>query len=489
MLDRLAALTSQNFEAFEPLPLHWRELFEGLKDRLGREMDERSSLAQALERTAMEMREQLVELDALRRARSAAESANLVRGQILATVSRTMRTPADALLGLTGLLRGGALLPTQRAYVDALQGAAEALRSCLNEVSDFSRLESGTLPLEPIHFDLRVMLEDLAAALGGEAQAKGITLRLSWRPDTPRRVTGDPGRVRQVLAALVRDGLARMERGEIVLEVGEDPSRPGYGGIRVMVEDSGPAIPADLLPTLFEPFMRGDLYAQRDGGLALPIGRQLSRLMGGELGAENPDGTGTRFTVRLPLARRDGVPSGGTVSGLAAEAVASSAAPGTLLLVEADANQRASWACIAEAAGYRAAGYGNRADALAELKRRAEEGRPADMVLFSDHDAEEYERIGREISNAESLGKPALIMLPAVGNPGDARRLMEAGFRGYLVKPVAPADLRETLETLRRAPRSAWHTFFLTRHSLAEARSGERREEELDAGLRQLIEG
>ncbi|HTL06405.1 MAG TPA: hypothetical protein VL241_11695, partial [Gemmatimonadales bacterium] len=80
------------------------------------------------------------------------------------------------------------------------------------------------------------------------------------------------------------------------------------------------------------------------------------------------------------------------------------------------------------------------------------------------------------------------IMLPAAGNPGDARRLMDAGFRGYLVRPIAPTDLRETLETLRRTPRGGWHRIFLTRHSLAEARrGGSLPEAEVDATLGQLL--
>lgn len=488
MLDRLTDSLLPNCDAFESLPPGWREIFEALQATLRRAYDEREYLTLTLERTATELREQIVELEALRRARSAAESANLVRGQILATVSHTMRTPADALLGLSGLLRLGALLPTQRAYLDALHSAAEALRGILNDVSDFSRLESGTLPLEPITFDLRLMVEDLAAALSGEALAKGLTLRLAWRPDAPKRVTGDPGRIRQVLVALVRDGLARLERGEVVVEVGE-PARGMASGIRVLIEDSGPAIPDDLLATLFEPFTRGDAYSTRDGGLALPIARQLAHLMGGELTAENPAGRGTRFTLRLPLQRLHGAGPGAGAAGLPADTVPTSALPGALLVVEADAKQRASWTGIAEAAGYRATGFGGREEVLAELARHAQEGRPVDIVIFSDHDAEEYERIGRAVSEDAGLGKPALVMLPAVGNPGDARRLMDAGFRGYLVKPVAPADLRETLETLRRTPRGAWHTLFLTRHSLAEARLGGGIEkEEEDAGLTQLLE-
>ncbi len=489
MLDRLSDPSGQQFDALEPLPPQWRELVEALREQLGRASDQREWLAQALERTSSELREQLVELEALRRARTTAESANLVRGEILATISRTMRTPADALLGLTGLLRLGPLLPTQLTYVEALAGAAEALRGILNDVSDFSRLESGTLPLEPIGFDLRVMVEGLAAALGGEAHAKGITLRLAWRPETSRRVTGDPGRIRQVLAALIRDALARVESGEVVFEVGEDMARAAGNGIRVVVEDSGPAIPQDLLPTLFEPFIRGDAYSNREGGLALPIARNLARLMGGDIVVQNTADAGTRFTLRLPLSRLGAQGSEDTGAVAPEEPVPSSALPGTLLVVEADANQRASWACIAEAAGYRASGFASRVEAIAELKRRAVGGQPVGIVMFSDHDADEYHTIGRAIVTDPALGKPALIMLPAAGNPGDARRLMDAGFRGYLVKPIAPADLRETLETLRRAPRSAWHRLFLTRHSLAEARRGGAvKDEEVETSLGHLLE-
>ena len=89
---------------------------------------------------------------------------------------------------------------------------------------------------------------------------------------------------------------------------------------------------------------------------------------------------------------------------------------------------------------------------------------------------------------ARAPAHPALIMLPAVGNPGDARRLRDAGFRGYLVKPVAPSDLRETLETLRRTPRRAWQGLFLTRHSLAESRrGGVVPDAELEASLGELM--
>ena len=490
MLDRLEDLSVGTHEALEPLPPRWRELFEGLREQFGRVVEQRDSLAQALERTSSELREQLMELEALRRARSAAESANLVRGEILATVSKTMRTPADALLGLTRLLRLGPLVASQRAYADALQGAADILRGILNDVSDYSRLESGTLPLEPLGFDLRVMVEDLAAALSGEAQAKGVVLRLAWRPETPRRVMGDPGRLRQVLTALVRDGLARLGQGEIVLEVGAEPGagRDSSQGIRIFVVDSGPAIPEDLVATLFEPFVRGDAYANREGRLALPIARQLAHLMGGDLAVENSPEGGTRFVLRLPLARL-AEPPGSVPEAYGDELPPTSAMPGTLLVVDSDPNQRASWATIAEAAGFRVTGFGSHAEVAIELSRLARIGRPAAIVVFSDHGAEDYAGIGREIVADESLGKPALIMLPAAGNPGDARRLMDAGFRAYLVKPIAPADLRETLETFRRTPRSAWHRLFITRHHLAEARRGrEVPEEELEASLEHFLQ-
>ena len=469
MLDRQASPDPQPTESFEPLPSLWREQFESLREQLTHSIQQREWLAQALERTSTELQEQLVELDALRQARSTAESTNLIRGEILATVSRNMRPPADALLGITRLLQGGALPATQRAYVDALSGAALVLRRILNDVADFSRLESGTLPLEPIPFDLRIMLEDLAAGLEGEAQTKGIGLLLACSPETPRRVIGDPGRLRQVLTALVRDGISRLDRGKILLEADPDPVRRDRGGVRFSIEDSGPGIPADLLATLFEPFVRGDAYSNRDGGLALPIARQLAHLMGGDLSVESRSDAGTRFTVRLPLSRWEDS-NGDALDHTDSEESPTVALPGTLLVVEADTGQRATWAAVSEAAGYRATALSSREAVLPELLRGSQAGRPAAVVIFSDNGAEGYAELGRQIVAHEALGKPALILLPAVGNPGDARLLMDAGFRGYLVKPVAPADLREALETLRRTPRSLWHRLFLTRHSLAEAR-------------------
>ncbi|HEV8195527.1 MAG TPA: ATP-binding protein [Gemmatimonadales bacterium] len=490
MLDRLTDPLLRTFGSLEALPPAWREVLEGLDVTLAEAQDERERLTAALKRSTTELHELLVELDALRRARSTAESTNLVRGEVLASLSRTMRTPADTILGLTALLRTGALLPTQRAYVDAVNGAARALHAVLNDVSDFSRLEGGTLPLEPIPFDLRVMVEDMAAALSSQAQAKGLSLRLAWRPDAPRRVTGDPGRIRQVLASLVRDAVTRLERGEIVLEVAPGAMRVAQGGVRFVVEDTGPSIPADLLPTLFEPFSRGDIYAGREGNLALPIARQLSHLMGGELTVINLPEAGSRFTVTLPLPVLEEAPApkpagaGSRQPSVTVPALSG----GGLLVVDADPDQRAGWAAIAEAAGYQAMGFGSREEAMAELKQRAAAGRAAAIVIFSDHDALGYEQSGRDILNDDRLARPALIMLPAVGNPGDASRLRQAGFRGYLVKPVAPADLRETLETLRRISRDEWHSLFLTRHSLAEARrGGEPAEEEMNASLGQLI--
>jgi two-component system sensor histidine kinase/response regulator len=487
VLDRLTDPLLRTFGSLDALPPAWREMLEGLDVTLAEAQDDRERLAAALKRATTELHELLVELDALRRARSAAESANLVRGEVLATVSRTMRTPTDAILGLTGLLRTGALLPTQRAYVDSVNGAAHLLHRILSDVSDFSRLEGGTLPLEPIPFDLRVMIEDMAGTLSAQAEAKGLALRLAWRPDAPRRVNGDPGRIRQVLTALVRDAMSRIERGEIVVEVARGAMRSAQGGVRFVVEDTGPAIPPDLLPTLFEPFSRGDVYTGKEGGLPLPIARHLAHLMGGDLTVSNLPDSGSRFAVTLPLPVLEEpapAPSGGGMSGPEASVLLSG---GGLLVVDADPDQRAGLAAIAEAADYQATGYASRDEAMEELRRRAAAGRPAAIVVFSDHDALGYEEAGREIYNQDDLERPALIMLPAVGNPGDATRLRQAGFRGYLVKPVVPADLRETLEALRRTPRGAWHALFLTRHSLAEARrGGDAGEKELDASLESL---
>jgi signal transduction histidine kinase/CheY-like chemotaxis protein len=478
LLDGLSKPPADNREGCEALTPGWRSILESLQASLARSQDEREHLARALERTSTELHEQLVELDALRNARGAAESGNLVRGQMLAMIGRSMRAPVDAVLGLTELLRSGRLPSPQRSYADAMREAAETLKATLDDVSDFSRLESGTLPLEPIEFDVRVLVYDFAATLGGEAARRNVGLQVRWEREGSLRVTGDPGRIRQVLAAIVRDAFARLEGGEVTVTVTSDPARSDWSRTRISIEDSGPAIPSDLLATIFEPFMPFESYAHPGGSLALPIARQLAHLMGGELVVENLPDSGSRFLLCLPLPPVRPTDSLQPQFDTSAAQGPGQPPRGRLLVVEADASLRDNWIEIARAAGYRPVGCERYSEARAELRRSSDEGCPFAVVVFSDHDAEAYADIGREITEDHDLDKPALLMLPAVGNPGDGRRLRDAGFRGYLVKPVAPADLRETLETLRRTSRSTWHRLFLTRHALAEARRGD----ENDAG-------
>ncbi len=484
MLDRFAEPSIGGPGSPEGLPPGWQETLDGLSDALASAELDRARLARNLERSATELGELLVEVEALRRARASAESTNLVRGEILATVSRAMQSPADAILGLTGLLRAGALLPTQRAYVDSVHGAAETLLAILNDVSDFSKLEAGTLPLEPIPFDLRVMVEDTARMLSGAVQAKGLALRFAWRPDAPRRVQGDPGRIRQILTSLVNDAVGRTDTGEVVVEVGR-AAGSASGAVALIVEDTGAAIPPDLMAFLFEPFTRGDAYPSRNGGLPLAIARQLARLMGGELVAQAIPGGGTRFNATLPLERAEA--EGPTLPPRPAVPIPSPVAT-RLLVVEADADARAAWSAIAESAGYEVSGLGDRNAVLEWLRGALDDDRPASVVVFSDHDVAGYEELGRTILAELAVERPSLVMLPAVGRPGDARRLNQAGFLAYLVKPVSPEDLREVLETIRRVPAAERHAVFLTRHSLAEARRDDRAEPDvLDATLRQLV--
>ncbi|HET9275951.1 MAG TPA: ATP-binding protein [Gemmatimonadales bacterium] len=452
---------------------------EALSRALVRTQESRDRLARALQRTTSELEELLVEVEALRRARASAETTNLVRGEILATLGRTMRGPADTIVGLMGLLRAGALLPAQRAYADSVHSAAELLLGILNDVGDFSRLEAGTLQLEPITFDLRVMVEDAAAVLSAPVQAKGLALRFAWRPDAPGRVKGDPGRIRQILHALVHDAMTRTERGEILVEVGRSS---GGHGVALVVEDGGPVLPPDVVASLFEPFSRGDAYPTRNGGLPLAIARQLTRLMGGDLTAEPMEQGGIRFVALLPLAVADDeVP----VAGLTA--VQEPDTPSRLVVVEADPDARAAWCAIAESAGYEATGLADRHDLLEALQTSLAEQRPVGVVLASDHDADGYEALGRMIQLELASHRPAMIMLPAVGHPGDARRLRQAGFLGYLVKPVAPGDLKDVLELVRRVRPGDRHEVFLTRHALAEARYARRSDTgELEVSLDQL---
>jgi signal transduction histidine kinase len=372
------------------------------------------------------------------RAEKEALEAAHARYIFLATMSHEIRTPLNGVLGLAEVLLGTALTAEQRELAATIQRSGSLLRSVLDDVLDYSKIDSGHLEADVVAVDVQVLCGDVGRLWEGTAGERGLAIEVVTEAGAPRSVMTDANKLRQIVGNLVSNALKFTPRGTVRVELASASE-----GLTVRVRDPGIGMNAAQLQRIFEPFVQGDHSTTRrfgGTGLGLSICRRLARFLGGEITVESAIGAGSTFTVSLPL-----VPIAEPVNSMPTTEDETRSLRGLNVLVAEDnpVNQLVIRRLL-ERHGVEVRTASNGDECV-----RAWQAQAPDLILMDCQmpTCDGYEATRRIRHEGGSV---PIIALTANAMAGDRARCVEAGMNDHLDKPVEPQLLARMLRSWTR---------------------------------------
>ncbi|MDR2733371.1 MAG: response regulator [Spirochaetota bacterium] len=372
--------------------------------------------------------------------RQEAESASMAKSNFLANMSHEIRTPMNAIIGMTELLMAEALTTRQTRYLQDITQSAHTLLSIINDILDLSKIESGKLDLNPVDYDFRVLMDNLASMFRYVAHKKGIEFLYECPDDLPDYLFGDDIRLRQVLTNICGNAVKYTEKGYIKLRF-----RIAEGNLIFEVSDTGMGVRAEDIPKLFSSFERVNLQKTRaivGTGLGLSICKSFVEMMGGQISVESEYEKGSVFTVAVPmvLGNKDGVKHA-KISGQSYKLYA----PGTNILIVDDNefNLRVAQGLLGMFSIDTRAVFSGR-EAIEAVQQKDFE------LVFMDHMMPEMDGI-QATAEIRRLGgkfeKLPIVALTANAVQGMREVFLSNGLNDFITKPIDINEMREILKT------------------------------------------
>jgi two-component system sensor histidine kinase/response regulator len=375
-------------------------------------------------------------------ARNEAEDATKSKSEFLANMSHEIRTPMNAIMGMAHLAMKTDLTAKQYDYLKKVDISARSLLGIINDILDFSKIEAGKMDMESVDFQLEDTLDNISTLVGIKTQEKGLELLFKTDPAVPRALIGDPLRLGQILINLSNNAVKFTDTGEIVVATKLVKQDKAQVTLKFSVHDTGIGMTAEQAAKLFQPFAQADSSTTRKyggTGLGLTISKRLTEMMGGEIWVESNPGQGSTFSFTANL-------------GLGKERAKKRFKPASelrgmqVLVVDDNATSRSILQEMLESFSFEVSLASSGEEGITELEAAGKD-KPFELVIM------DWKMPGmggieasKRIKGLKSLSKiPPIILVTAYGREEAMQQADEVGFEGFLLKPVNPSMLFDTI--------------------------------------------